>query len=135
MPLPKPRADSVAAAGALAADTTPLDSAWLRTFHDTMGGPLRFGVPRRAAPSTQQPAAQPTTQPAPQRAAAPISVTPGVAPRMDSAALSIFNTEEAGPLRFQRAIEGDTVKPRPRPQRPRGPRLLGVPYNPSSTRQ
>ena len=129
MPLPKPRADSLTVAGTLAADTTPLDSAWLRTFHDTAGGPLRFGAPRRAAPRAVPPSpGQP--QPA---ATARTPVAPGP---VDSAALSIFNAPEAGPLRFQRAIEGDTVRPRPRqPTRPRGPRLLGVPYNPSATRQ
>jgi hypothetical protein len=133
MPLPKPRADSVAAAGALAADTMPLDSMWLRTFHDTAGGPLRFGAPRRAAPRTTQPApAQPQPQ-APPGAIARTPVTPGP---VDSAALSIFNAAGAGPLRFQRAIEGDTVKPPPRaPTRPRTPRLLGVPYNPGGGRR
>jgi hypothetical protein len=131
MPLPKPRADSVAAAGALGADTMPLDSAWLRTFHDTAGGPLRFGAPRRAAPRATTPSpAQPQPQPG------PITRSPVVPGRVDSAALTIFNASEAGPLRFQRAIEGDTVKPQPRqPTRPRGPRLLGVPYNPGGARQ
>ena len=132
MPLPKPRADSLAGAGALAADTTPLDSAWLRTFHDTLGGPLRFGAPRRAARAAVPAPGQPPTRAPAAAVGAPIAPA-----RVDSAALSIFNAEEAGPLRFQRALQGDTVRPRPRPrpQQPRGPRLLGVPYNPNSTRQ
>jgi hypothetical protein len=133
MPLPKPRADSVAAAGALAADTMPLDSTWLRTFHDTTGGPLRFGAPRRPARPAPAAPGQPPAQPRPG------PITAATPARVDSAALRIFHVEEAGPLRFQRALEGDTVRPRPRPrpqpQRPAGPRLLGEPYNPSSTRQ
>lgn len=129
MPLPKPRADSLAAAGALAADTTPLDSTWLTTFHDTAGGPLRFGAPRRPASRPLPTAGQPPGRPG------VITSTPVVPGRVDSAALSIFNADEAGPLRFQRALEGDTVRPRPRRQQPRGPRLLGVPYNPDGPRQ
>ena len=127
MPLPQPREDSVAVSAALAADTMTLDSAWLRTFHDTLGGPLRFGAPRprpRAAPPRPPPAAgaQPRTA----------VVVPG---RVDSAALRIFHTSEAGPLRFQRALEGDTIRPRPRPRpRDEGPRLLGVPYRPGGQR-
>ena len=125
MPLPLPREDSVAAAAALATDTATLDSAWLRTFHDTLGGPLRFGAPRRAPRATPR-APQPQSPQA--GAAPPAAVVPG---RVDSAALRIFHTEEAGPLRFQRALEGDTVRPSPRPRpRPQGPRLLGVPYRP-----
>ncbi|HEY0303753.1 MAG TPA: hypothetical protein VGC44_02215 [Longimicrobiales bacterium] len=125
MPLPKPRADSVAAAAALAGDTVKLDSAWLRTFHDTLGGPLRFGAPRRPAPRTPPPvAAQPQPRPG------PVTSSPGAPLRVDSGALSVFHASEAGPLRFQRAIEGDTARPRPRPRaQPSGPRLLGVPYN------
>jgi hypothetical protein len=40
--------------------------------------------------------------------------------------------EDAGPLRFIRAQQGDTIRPPPPPPRPRQerPRLLGVPYNP-----
>ncbi|HEY0674269.1 MAG TPA: hypothetical protein VGD27_18490 [Longimicrobiales bacterium] len=124
MPLPRPRPDSTATALA-AADTTPLDSTWLRNFHDTLGGPLRFTGRRRAtAPrvATATPAvaiAQPATP-----AGAPVRAEP-----VDSAALQIFNTSEAGPLRFVRALRGDTVRPAPRPRpRPQGPRLLGVPY-------
>jgi hypothetical protein len=125
MPLPKPRADSVAAAGILAADTMPLDSAWLRNFHAVDGGPLRFG-PGRAARPAPAPARVPPAAPAIAGRA------PAISERVDSAALQIFHISEAGPLRFQRALQGDTPRPRPRP-RPRrdtGPRLLGVPYNP-----
>ena len=131
MPLPKPRPDSAAAAAALAeADTMPMDSAWLRTFHDEASGPLRFTPSARA-----RAAARPATAPAP--GGAPATTTAPVirAERVDSAALRIFNAPEAGPLRFQRALQGDTVRPRPRPrpQQPRReePRLLGVPVNPN----
>jgi hypothetical protein len=126
MPLPRPSADSSAAAAALAADTMKLDSAWLRTFHDTLGGPLRFGAPRRPPrPAPGQPAAAQPRQ----------AIVPG---RVDSAALQIFHGSDAGPLRFQRALEGDTIRPTPRPRpRPRdqGPRLLGTPYNPGGNRR
>lgn len=129
MPLPKPLADSLGVPGALAVDTMPLDSAWLRNFHDVTAGPLRFDTtrtPRRPAPAQ------------PGQLARPAPTTPGRAPvpeRVDSAALQIFRTSEAGPLRFQRALQGDTVRPpargqpQPQPRRER-PRLLGVPYNP-----
>jgi hypothetical protein len=124
MPFPKPRPDSAAVAAAVAAvDTMPLDSAWLRTFHNLDAGPLRF-VPRRAPPPPRAQPPGPRAQPETPRPGAPIVAEP-----VDSAALRIFNTEEAGPLRFQRAMQGDTVRPRPRP-RPQRPRLLGVPYNP-----
>ncbi len=125
MPLPKAREDSLAAAGALAADTMPLDSAWLRTFHDATGGPLRFGAPRRTPARAAPPPAV-----APPRS--DTTAVPAAPARVDSAALSIFHAEQAGPLRFQRAIDGDTARPRPAPQRPRAPRLLGVPYNPNN---
>jgi hypothetical protein len=129
MPLPKPRADSLAAAVALAADTMPIDSAWLSTFHDTTRGPLRFGAPRAAArrPTPATPTSPSGASPRP----GTVTVVPG---RVDSAALDIFNTEEAGPLRFQRALQGDTVKPKPRTSRPQRPRLLGVPYTPDGRR-
>ena len=131
MPLPKPRPDSAAAAAALAADTMPIDSTWLSIFHDTSGGPLRFGPRRpRPRPATAPPMAgepAPSTAPAPTIKAEPV----------DSAALRIFDAEEAGPLRFQRALQGDTVRPRPRPRpqprRETGPPLLGTPYVPRDT--
>ena len=131
MPIPKPRPDSAAAAAALAADTMPIDSTWLSIFHDTSGGPLRFG-PRRAAARRATPPAtpgQPAVTPAP--GTRPPRV---VAERVDSGALRVFNALEAGPLRFQRALQGDTViprpRPRPQPRRETGPPLLGEPYRP-----
>lgn len=134
MPLPKPSPDSGSIEAVLAADTMPLDSAWLRTFHDTTGGPLRFGA-RRAPPpaaTTRDTAAASTTQPpAPgQRPAVPnIRAEP-----VDSNALRIFDNAEAGPMRFIRAQRGDTVRaaarPRPQPRRETGPPLLGRPYRP-----
>src|SRR5688572_10792827 len=136
MPFPKPRPDSAAAAAAVAADTMPLDSAWLRTFHNLDAGPLRF-VPRPATPTRAQPAQPQPSQPQPSQpppATPPRPGAPIVAEPVDSAALRIFDMEEAGPLRFQRAIQGDTVRPRPRPPRTQRPRLLGVPYNPQPAR-
>jgi hypothetical protein len=125
MPLPKPVADSALAA-ALAADTMPIDSAWLGTFHDTVGGPLRFARPRAAPPRAAGDTTRPGAPAQPGRPSAPV-----VPERVDSAALRIFNSPEAGPLRFIRAQRGDTVRPppRPAPRRDTGPRLLGVPYN------
>jgi hypothetical protein len=131
MPLEKVPADSALAA-ALAADTMPVDSAWLGTFHDTTGGPLRFSRPRTAQtqPRTPAPGVAGTAAPVqPGRPNAPI-----VAERVDSAALRIFNRPEAGPLRFIRAQRGDTLRaaappPRPAARRDTGPRLLGRPYN------
>jgi hypothetical protein len=124
MPLPRPRIDSATAAAAVAdADTMPVDSAWLRTFHALEAGPLRFlPQPKQSRTSPAQPAT-------PSRPGAPITADP-----VDSAALQIFYADEAGPLRFQRALQGDTVrtKPRPRPRDGR-PRLLGVPYNARDT--
>lgn len=137
MPLPKPRPDSAAVEAALATDTVPLDSSWLRVFHDTTGGPLRFASrrePRRTTPAA--PATGTAIPPAPgvpgQRAPAPVIRAEPV----DSAALRIFNNPGAGPLRFIRAQRGDTVaaapppRQRPRPRRDEGPPLLGRPYRP-----
>lgn len=127
MPLPEAPADSALAA-ALAADTMPIDSTWLGTFHDTAGGPLRFSRPRSAQPRAPAPAAAGAAAPTqPGRTNVPM-----VAERVDSGALRIFNAPEAGPLRFIRAQRGDTVRPAPRPpvRRDTGPRLLGRPYNP-----
>ena len=131
MPLPKPRADSAAAAAIAAADTMPIDSTWLSNFHNIEGGPLRFAQPRRAPAA----GARAATTTAPAATAPPVTTRPGVptvAEPVDSAELRIFNAREAGPLRFIRAQRGDTV--RPAPPRPSGgaqrrPRLLGVPYN------
>ena len=134
MPLPT-REDSAVAALA-AADTMPIDSAWLSVFHDTMTGPLRFGPRRAAAPP---PAASDTTATVTTPPAAPPTARPGapiVAEPVDSAALDIFNAADAGPLRFERALRGDTVRPpppppaRPAPRREQGPPLLGEPYRP-----
>lgn len=127
MPLPKASADSVAAVEAL--DTIPLDSAWLDTFHDTSGGPLRFNRPRTPRAPAPQPARPPATADA-------ARVEP-----VDSAALHIFHSSDAGPLRFVRAQRGDTARTEPRAPPParaqprrEQPRLLGEPYNPGGQR-
>lgn len=122
MPFPETVIDSAEARLAIP-DTVTLDSAWLRTFHDTVGGPLRFAQPRTGAP---RPATTPPTN-------EPVQAAPVIPGRVDSAALRIFHMEDAGPLRFIRAQQGDTIKPPPPPPRPRQerPRLLGVPYNSS----
>lgn len=129
MPIPKAPVDSALAA-VLAADTMPVDSAWLGTFHNTADGPLRFARPRSAQPQPRAPAPV-AGAPAGAQPASPN--VPMVAERVDSAALRIFNRSDAGPLRFIRAQRGDTVRtpppPRPAARRDTGPRLLGTPYN------
>ncbi len=121
--MPRPELEEPDVPALAAADTMPLDSAWLRAFHDTTRGPLRFARPDTGAARTVTPS--PVTP-----AAVDSTVTPG---RVDSAALRLFHYSEGGPLRFRRAEQGDTARPpppAPRPDTPRRPRLLGVPYNP-----
>jgi hypothetical protein len=127
----------------LALDSISNTPAWQQLFHDTTAGPLRFSGIRRAAPpaaaaagtdSARVPAPATAPAPAPARGRAPLFTPPGLdTVRVDPAWVGIFNNSAAGPLRFYRAQRGETIAPapppRPRPTRPSGPRLLGVPVD------
>lgn len=138
LPLPVAVVDTTAPADSaqIQLDSIANTPEWQQLFYDTAAGPLRFSGRRAVATdSAAAAAATPpgTNPPATAQPSAPRAATPQVAPATPEF-LGLFNNSAAGPLRFFRAQQGETIPPPPpppvrRPAQPTGPRLLGVPVD------
>lgn len=135
--MPYTSADTALADSARAAlmDTTATTPQWMQTFYDTAAGVTRYVAPKPGAQQKQESVSPGVRETPP--GAAPRTQTPIVIPKdlkVDSAWLRVFNSTNAGVLRFRDAAAGKPLPPPPPKRaapvrRDTGPKLLGVPVD------